>query len=153
MNNPGKESFFGEWFRTGDLFRQDERGFHYIVGRKKDMIRRSSENIAAREVEVALMRMEAVEEAAVVAVPDPARGEEVKAYIILQDGFTPEDAPPEKILQHAEEYLAVFKVPRYVTYRDELPRTPSLKVKKVELKAEAEDLRLGAFDRVDGVWR
>ena len=148
-----KESFFGEWFRTGDLFQQDERGFHYIVGRKKDMIRRSSENIAAREVEVALMRMEAVEEAAVVAVPDPARGEEVKAYIILQDGFTPEDAPPEKILQHAEGYLAVFKVPRYVTYRDELPRTPSLKVKKVELKAEAEDLRLGAFDRVDGVWR
>ena len=148
-----EESFFGEWFRTGDLFRQDERGFHYIVGRKKDMIRRSSENIAAREVEVALMRMTAVEEAAVVAVPDPVRGEEVKAYIILQDGFTLEDAPPEKILKHAEEYLAVFKVPRYVAYRDELPRTPSLKVKKAELKAEAEDLRLGAFDRVDGVWR
>ena len=148
-----KEAFFDEWFRTGDLFQQDERGFHDIVGRKKDMIRRSSENIAAREVEVALMRMEEIEEAAVIAVPDPARGEEVKAYIMLQDGYTPEDLPPDRILQHAKTYLAVFKVPRYIAYRDDLPRTPSLKVKKVDLKAEAEDLRIGAFDCVDGVWR
>ena len=99
------------------------------------------------------MRMEEIEEAAVIAVPDPARGEEVKAYIMLQDGYTPEDLPPDRILQHAKTYLAVFKVPRYIAYRDDLPRTPSLKVKKVDLKAEAEDLRIGAFDCVDGVWR
>ncbi|MCE8422059.1 fatty acid--CoA ligase family protein, partial [Rhodovulum sulfidophilum] len=69
------------WFSSGDLFRQDEDGFFYIVGRKKDMIRRSAENIAAREVETVLAAAPGVAEVAVVGVPDPLRGEEVKACI------------------------------------------------------------------------
>lgn len=146
------ESFFGDWFRTGDLFRQDENGFLYIVGRKKDMIRRSSENIAAREVEAALMLMPEIDEAGVVPVPDEERGEEVKAYVVLADGYKQEDAPPERIVAHAREHLAVFKVPRYVEYRTDFPRTPSLKLKKGELIAEKEDLRAGSWDAVEEVW-
>lgn len=147
------DSFFGDWFRTGDLFRQDENGFLYIVGRKKDMIRRSSENIAAREVEAALMLMPEIDEAGVVPVPDDVRGEEVKAYVVLADGYGQDDAPPEKIIEHAREHLAVFKVPRYLEYRTEFPRTPSLKLKKGELIAEREDLRTGSWDAVEEVWR
>lgn len=146
------ESFFGDWFRTGDLFRQDENGFLYIVGRKKDMIRRSSENIAAREVEAALMLMPEIDEAGVVPVPDEERGEEVKAYVVLADGYKQEDAPPERIIAHAREHLAVFKVPRYVEYRTDFPRTPSLKLKKGELVAEKEDLRVGSWDAVEEEW-
>jgi len=147
------ESFFGDWFRTGDLFRQDENGFLYIVGRKKDMIRRSSENIAAREVEAALMLMPEIDEAGVVPVPDEMRGEEVKAYVVLAEGFGRDDAPPEKIIEHACDHLAIFKVPRYLEYRTDFPRTPSLKLKKGELIAEREDLRTGSWDAVEEVWR
>src|SRR5690606_8040543 len=75
------ESFDGDWFRTGDLFIRDEDGYLSIVGRIKDMVRRSSENISAREVEAVLEELEQVEEAAVVPVPDPLRKEEVKAYL------------------------------------------------------------------------
>jgi crotonobetaine/carnitine-CoA ligase len=71
----------GGWFHTGDLFRQDERGYFYIVGRAKDMIRRSSENIAAREVEAVLNSVPCVLESAAIGVPDDMRGEEVKAYL------------------------------------------------------------------------
>ena len=79
-----REAFFNDWFRTGDLFTRDERGYHFIVGRLKDMVRRSSENIAAREVEAVLRGLPEILEAAVVAVPDAFRGEEVKAYFVLQ---------------------------------------------------------------------
>jgi acyl-CoA synthetase (AMP-forming)/AMP-acid ligase II len=146
------ESFFDDWFRTGDLFRQDENRFLYIVGRKKDMIRRSSENIAARAVAAALRLLPESDEAGVVPVPDEERGEEVKAYVVLADGYKQEDAPPERIIAHAREHLAVFKVPRYVEYRTDFPRTPSLKLKKGELIAEKEDLRAGSWDAVEEVW-
>jgi len=94
-----RAAFFGDWFRTGDLFVQDERGYYTIVGRLKDMIRRSGENIAAREVEAALVAIEGVEDAAAIAVPDEARGEEVKAYLFLNPGFTPETLRPAHILE------------------------------------------------------
>lgn len=146
------DSFFGDWFRTGDLFQQDENGFLYIVGRKKDMIRRSSENIAAREVEAALMLLPEIDEAGVVPVPDDVRGEEVKAYVVLAEGYTQADAPPEKIIEHAGAHLAVFKVPRYLEYRTDFPRTPSLKLKKGELIAEKDDLRKGSWDALERAW-
>lgn len=148
-----KEAFFGEWFRTGDLFRQDEDGYFYLVGRKKDMIRRSGENIAAREVEAVLNEIPEVHDVAVVPVPDPRRKEEVKAYVILRPGLSPEQIPPEQILAHAHARLAKFKLPRYIEYRAEFPRTPSMKIRKGELLAEKPDLRAGAWDAVDGIWR
>ncbi|MEX0758553.1 MAG: AMP-binding protein, partial [Tistlia sp.] len=147
------EAFFGEWFRTGDLFRRDARGYYYIVGRKKDMIRRSGENIAAREVESVLLEMPEIQDAAVIGVKDPDRGEEVKALVILAPGHDRDSVPPERILAHAARRLARFKVPRYLAYRDSFPRTPSMKIRKGELRSESDDLRAGAWDAVEGVWR
>jgi long-chain acyl-CoA synthetase/crotonobetaine/carnitine-CoA ligase len=147
------ESFRGKWFRTGDLFRRDENGYHFIVGRIKDMIKRGGENIAAIEVEAALRDFPGIEEAAVVPVPDPLRREEVKAYLKLRQGLTKEDVPPEKVLAHCEERLAKFKIPRYIAYVDDFPRTPSRKIQKKSLIANVPDLRIDAYDKQDDCWR
>ena len=136
------------WYHTGDLVRQDERGFVYFLGRKKDIVRRSGENIAAAEVEAVLRLLPQVNDAAVIPVPDEVRGEEVKAYVLLVDGVTPGDLPPEEIVGHCAEQLAAFKVPRYVEYRTgDFPRTASMQVQKPDLKAEQADLTDGAWDR------
>ncbi|UYV37399.1 acyl--CoA ligase [Rhodobacteraceae bacterium D3-12] len=142
----------GGWFRTGDLFKRDSDGFHTIVGRLKDMIRRSGENIAAREVETVLVELPGVVEAAAVGVKDPARGEEVKAYIVLSEGMSAEDLPPETVFEHCRTRLAAFKTPRYIEYRAELPKTPSEKIAKQLLIKEKPDLRQGSFDRVSNAW-
>jgi crotonobetaine/carnitine-CoA ligase len=145
-------AFQDGWFRTGDLFRQDERGYFYIVGRIKDMIRRSGENIAAREVEAVLRGLPEVVEAAAVPVPDPVRGEEVKAYVVLEPPLTPQDLPPERIIAHCEANLARFKVPRYIAYTDVLPKTPSGKIAKKVLTQGVPDLRKDSYDRLEGTW-
>ena len=147
------ESFVDGWFRTGDLFRCDDQGFHYIVGRVKDMIRRSAENIAAREVEAVLRSHPDIAEAAVVAVPDDYRGEEVKAYVQLSKGMTPDDVSPEAILEHCARDLAAFKLPRYIEYRDGFSYGPSDRVEKHKLTAGVADLRVNSYDRVDQLWR
>lgn len=147
-----RDAYFGEWFRTGDMFRKDEKGFHYIVGRIKDMVRRSSENIAAREVESVLRGLPEVLEAAIVAVPDELRGEEVKAYIVLQEDLRETRVPMERIFAYCEANLASFKVPRYVEFVDDLPKTPSGKIAKGQLIAGKADLRIGAYDRVKSCW-
>jgi len=148
-----RDSYFGEWFRTGDLFRRDERGFHYIVGRLKDMVRRSSENIAAREVEAVLRGMPEVLEAAIVPVPDEIRGEEVKAYIVLQPDARERGVEIDRIFAYCEANLATFKVPRYLEFIDALPKTPSEKIAKGALLNSKQDLRAGSYDRVEGRWR
>ena len=142
------------WFRTGDLARVDRDGYHTIVGRLKDMIRRRGENIAAREIEAVMRLLPEVRDAAALAVPDPYSDEEVKLYVQLQPGVTKDQLPLERLFGHAEANLAPFKVPRYWEYRPELPRTPeSDRVEKKKLRAEREDLRVGAYDRKDDVWR
>lgn len=148
-----RESFFGEWFRTGDLFRQDDAGFFYIVGRKKDMVRRAGENVAAREVEAVLRDLEEIQDAAVIGVPDDLRGQEIKAYIV--PGKQPEDADAfiARAIAHCADNLAQFKVPRYYEIVDSLPRTPSEKIAKGELVGSKSDLRIGAYDRVESIWR
>jgi crotonobetaine/carnitine-CoA ligase len=148
-----KAAFFGDWFRTGDVARRDERGYFYIVGRLKEMIRRAGENISAREVESVLRMMPEVAEAAAVPVPDATRGEEVKVYVVLKPGVASDALPPPASAAHCERNLARFKVPRYYAYRDSLPKTPSEKIAKHKLVAELPDLRQGAYDRVDGCWR
>jgi acyl-CoA synthetase (AMP-forming)/AMP-acid ligase II len=142
----------GGWFRTGDLFRRDAQGFHYIVGRVKDMIRRSGENIAAREVEAVLMDRPDVLEAAVLGVPDEDRGEEVKACLVLRPPATRETFDLQALIAHCAAHLAVFKVPRYYEIRESLPKTPSEKVAKHLLRAERADLRAGAFDQSTQQW-
>jgi acyl-CoA synthetase (AMP-forming)/AMP-acid ligase II len=146
-------SFLGDWFRTGDLFREDEQGYFYIVGRIKEMIRRSQENISAREVEEVLRAMPEIKDVAAVPVPDPLRGEEVKAYVQLLPGLRPTDVPPERIFAHCKRQLASFKIPRYLEYRDVFSYGPADRVEKQQLIAEKADLRQGSYDRVSGTWR
>jgi acyl-CoA synthetase (AMP-forming)/AMP-acid ligase II len=123
----------GGWFRTGDVVIKGEDGQHYYVGRIRDMIRRSGENISAAEVEMYLGTMPGVEEVAAVPAPDEARGEEVKVIIVTEHGS---DLTAERVVAYAREGLAAFKVPRYVEFRDELPYTPSGKIHKAALKEE-----------------
>ncbi|WP_353250418.1 class I adenylate-forming enzyme family protein [Salinisphaera sp. T31B1] len=148
------ESFVGAWFRTGDLFRRDEDGFYYLVGRIKEMIKRSGENIAANEVEAVLRSMGEIDEAAVVAVPDVLRREEVKAYIKLTAGIEPTDVPPQRILEHCRSRLAAFKVPRYIEYmQTDFPRTASRKIAKNKLAGDADDVLANTYDAQDDIWR
>lgn len=148
-----RESFYGDWFRTGDLFVRDELGYYRIIGRFKDMIRRSSENISAMEIEHVARQMTEIAEAAAVPVPDDYRGEEVKLYVQLNEGFSPEQCPPGKIAEHCALSLAPFKLPRYFAYVGQFPCTPSGKVAKHELVRGVEDLREDSYDRVEDVWR
>ena len=144
-------AFHADWFRTGDLFRQDERGYFYIVGRVKDMIRRSGENIAAREVEEVVLRIRGIAEAACVPVPDARRGEEIKLLVVLQPEISTKELTPALILEHCRSSLAPFKVPRYIAYAEALPKTGSNKVAKGELRASA-NLTANCFDAVQGTW-
>ncbi len=145
------EIFRNGWLHTGDLVRMDEAGLIYYVGRKKDMIRRSGENISAGEVEEVMSAHAAVRMAACIPVPDDLRGEEVKIYVVPEDD---RDAPAvEDLIAYCSDRLAYFKVPRYWAFRDDLPRTPSEKIAKGQLKDEQTDLRAGAYDRNEEVWR
>jgi acyl-CoA synthetase (AMP-forming)/AMP-acid ligase II len=112
----------GGWYRTGDLVRADAQGLYYFLGRKKDMVRRGGENIAAAEVEEVLRTHPKIRDAAVIPVPDEIRGEEVKAYVLLAEGCETDELPPEEIVAHCTDRLAAFKVPRYIEYRtDDFP--------------------------------
>ncbi|MDZ5621085.1 class I adenylate-forming enzyme family protein [Nocardioides sp. HM23] len=123
----------GGWFRTGDVVRKTADGAHYFEGRLKDMISRSGENIAAAEVEFQLLTMSEIEAVGVIPVPDPDRGEEVKAIVVLKPGA---DVTPAAVVEWAGKGLASFKVPRYLEFRDALPYTASGKVHKAALKEE-----------------
>ncbi|MFM9134947.1 MAG: GNAT family N-acetyltransferase [bacterium] len=125
-------AFRGGWLHTGDLARGDERGYVWLVGRLKDVVRRSGENVAAREVEDALLAHPAVRLAAVVGVPDEVRGEEVKAYVVLSDARDASAAAPD-LRDHCAARIAAFKVPRYWEVRQDLPRTPSERVAKQQV--------------------
>ncbi|SSW64757.1 Long-chain-fatty-acid--CoA ligase [Achromobacter veterisilvae] len=153
-NNPSatESAFLDGWFRTGDAFRRDERGYFYIQGRYKDMIRRSAENIAAREVEAVLNGLNEVGESAAVPVPDSIRGEEVKAYIVLREGVPASDESLQRIIAGCQTNLAKFKVPRYYSFIDALPKTASLKIAKGTLREQATDMKERTFDRQSGQW-
>jgi len=131
------------WFHTGDFCRQDDEGYFYFVDRKKDMIRRSGENISASEVESAILLHPGIAEVAAVPVPDSKRIEEVKVYLVEKPGAK---VTPEEIIRWCEERLAYFKIPRYIQFSDSLPKTPTGKIKKKELK-ENTDQTEGAWDR------
>jgi acyl-CoA synthetase (AMP-forming)/AMP-acid ligase II len=141
------------WFRTGDLFQRDSDGFYTMLGRIKDVIRRNGENISAAELEQVLQSIPEIVEAAAIPVPDELRGEEVKVCIRLRDGTSRAELPPERIFAFCSERLARFKLPRYVAYYDELPKTPSGKIAKPQLRAASRDSHAGSFDLVEGAWR
>ena len=119
------------WFRTGDLGRQDEDGWFYIVDRAKDMILRGGFNVYPREIEEVLMTHPAVSLAAVIGVPDERHGEEVKAFVIKNPGF--DDVTEEDLVAWSKDEMAGYKYPRIVEFAKELPMTSTGKILKREL--------------------
>ena len=132
------------WLHTGDLGWQDEEGYLYFVDRKKDIIRRRGENISSQEVEDVIKRHPTVLDCAIIAVPSELGEDEVKAYVTPRQGSV---VNPEDIVYWCADHLAYFKVPRFIELRQELPRTPSLRVRKDILRRERENLVEGCFDR------
>jgi crotonobetaine/carnitine-CoA ligase len=132
------------WLYTGDLGWLDEDGYLYFVDRKKDVIRRRGENISSQEVEDVIKRHTSVLDCAVIAVPSDLGEDEVKAYVLPRDGIK---LQPEDIIYWCADNLAYFKCPRYIELREDLPRTPSLRVRKDVLRQERDDLVQGCFDR------
>ena len=121
------------WWHTGDGLRRDAEGWYYFVDRLKDAVRRRGENISSYEVEQAILAHPAIGEVAVVAVPAEAEAgeDEVLAVIVLEDG---EDLSAEELWEYADRRLPYFAVPRYFRFVEALPKTPSEKVRKVELR-------------------
>jgi len=124
-------AFAGGWFHTGDIGVRDDDGYLYIVDRLKDMIVSGGENIAGSEIERVLYEHESVVEAAVVGRPDDRWGEVPVAYVVVSAATT-----PGELVEHCREQLARFKVPKEVVLIDALPRNPSGKVLKRELRRQ-----------------
>ena len=124
-------AFAGGWFHTGDIGVRDEDGYLFIVDRLKDMIVSGGENIAGSEIERVLYEHEAVLEAAVIGRPDERWGEVPVAFVVLRPDAA---ATPEELVAHCQEQLARFKIPKDITFLDALPRNPSGKVLKRELR-------------------
>ena len=125
-------AFEGGWFHTGDIGVRDEDGYLFIVDRLKDMIVSGGENIAGSEVERVLYEHESVLEAAVVGRPDERWGEVPVAFVVLRPDAS---ATADELVEHCRAQLAKFKVPKEVTFLDALPRNPSGKVLKRELRS------------------
>jgi long-chain acyl-CoA synthetase len=145
-NNPEEtEKVFKDgWLLTGDMAYMDERGYFYIVDRKKDMIIASGFNIYPREVEEVLYEHPAVQECAVIGVKDPYRGETVKAFVVLKQG---QSVTEEGLDQHCREKLAAYKVPRLYEFRTQLPKSM---VGKVLRRVLAEEERKKQSDEQTG---
>jgi fatty-acyl-CoA synthase len=126
----------GEWFRTGDVLRVGADGWADVVDRVKDVIISGGENIYPAEVEAVLVQLDAVADAAVVAVPDERWGEVGAAYVQLREGaeFSEDD-----LRSHLQAHLARYKIPKYLVRTDALPRNATGKVRRVELRARAAD--------------
>ncbi len=129
------KAFAGGWFHTGDIGVRDEDGYLFIVDRLKDMIISGGENIAGSEVERVLYEHEAVLEAAVVGRPDDRWGEVPVAFVARRPGAT---VGADDLIEHCRARLAKFKVPKAVTFIDALPRNPSGKVLKRELRSQVD---------------
>jgi long-chain acyl-CoA synthetase len=119
------------WFRTGDMAKTDEDGYFFIVDRKKDLIIRGGYNVYPREVEEVLYEHPAIQEAAVVGVPDESLGEEVGAAVVLKKG---ESVDADEIKSYVKEQLAAYKYPRKIWFEDDLPKGPTGKILKRDIQ-------------------
>ena len=135
--------FRNGWMHSGDLGYRGSDGMFYFSGRKKHVIRRGGENVSGEEVETCIEQHPAVAEAAVIAVPDDIRGEEIKAFVVLREGVA---ASAEDIVALCEAQLAGFKVPRYVEFLDKLPRTGPEKLNRPALREMAD--QTSCWDRM-----
>ena len=145
------EAWRGGWFHSGDAVSQGEDGMLYFVDRKKNIIRRSGENIAAAEVEAALQAHEAVAQVAVISVPDELRDEEVMACIVPMPGVAPGQKLADDLFAWTYEKLAYYKPPGWILFLEKLPTTGTQKVQKTQIFPAGEDPRKrpGAIDLRD----
>ena len=121
-------------YHTGDIAWRDEDGFFWFVGRTDDVIKSSGYRIGPFEVESALLEHPAVLETAITAVPDPERGQIVKATIVLAKGYTPSDELKKELQTHVKQSTAPYKYPRVIEFVDELPKTISGKIRHVAIR-------------------
>jgi long-chain acyl-CoA synthetase len=121
------------WLHSGDIGTTDEEGYFYIVDRVKDMINAAGFNVYPAEVEQVLYRHQAIKEVAVYGVPDPVKGETVKAAIVLKEGAT---VTPEEIIDFCRNSIAIYKAPREVIFVDQLPKSATGKILKRVLREQ-----------------
>ena len=121
-------------YHTRDLAWRDEWGYYWYVGRADDVIKSSGYRIGPFEVESALMEHDAVVETAITGVPDPVRGQIVKATIVLKKGYEPTEELKKELQNHVKKLTAPYKYPRVIEFVDELPKTISGKIRRVELR-------------------
>ncbi len=126
-----RASFEGDWFHSGDLATIDDEGFITVVDRKKDMIKTGGENVASREVEEMIYRLPQVSEVAVIGLPDPRWVEAVTAVVVLKSG---QALLETDVIAHCTTHMANFKAPKRVVFTDSLPKNPSGKLLKRELR-------------------
>ncbi|HIE21762.1 MAG TPA: acyl-CoA synthetase, partial [Acidimicrobiia bacterium] len=131
------EAFRHGWYYTGDRAYVDDDGYIWFVGRADDVILSAAYRIGPFEVESALIEHEAVAEAAVVGKPDPDRGQIVKAFLILAPGYQPSDELAREIQNHVKAVTAPYKYPREIEFVEELPKTISGKIRRIELRQKA----------------
>jgi acetyl-CoA synthetase len=129
---------FGGYYHTGDKAWRDEDGYYWFLGRNDDLIKSSGYRIGPFEVETALITHPAVVEAAVTGVPDPERGQAVKATLVLAPGYEPSPELVKEIQNHVKSVTAPYKYPRVVEFVAELPKTISGKIKRAEIRAKDE---------------
>ncbi|MSQ65416.1 MAG: long-chain-fatty-acid--CoA ligase [Limnohabitans sp.] len=128
-----RAAFEGDWFHSGDLATIDEEGYITVVDRKKDMIKTGGENVASREVEEMIYRLSAVSEVAVIGLPDPKWVEAVTAVIVLKQGM---QLTGSEVMAYCQQHMAVFKCPKRVIFTRSLPKNPSGKLLKRELRLQ-----------------
>ncbi len=129
-----KEKLGGSIYRTGDVAWRDSKGYYWFVGRADDVIKCSGYRIGPFEVESALMEHPSVLECAITAAPDPIRGQVVKATIVLTKNYNPSDELVKELQNHVKKATAPYKYPRIVEFVDELPKTTSGKIRRVEIR-------------------
>jgi acetyl-CoA synthetase/medium-chain acyl-CoA synthetase len=130
-------SFHDGWYVTGDCAYTDEDGYFWFVGPADDVITSSAYRIGPFEVESALIEHAAVVETAVVGKPDPIRGEIVKAYVVLASGWQGSDNLKTELQEHVKRVTAPYKYPREIEFVDNLPKTISGKLRRIELRQRA----------------
>ncbi|WIY60642.1 acetate--CoA ligase [Bacillus arachidis] len=151
-NNPQKyESYFmpGDWYVSGDSAYMDEDGYFWFQGRIDDVIMTSGERVGPFEVESKLIEHSAVAEAGVIGIPDPVRGEIIKAFIALRAGYEASDELKEDIRQFVKKGLAAHAAPRQIEFRDKLPKTRSGKIMRRVLKAWELNLPTGDLSTME----
>jgi crotonobetaine/carnitine-CoA ligase len=143
-----EEAWRSGWFHTGDVVHRDATGMLFFVDRKKNIIRRSGENIAAAEIEAVLQAHESIAQVAVIAVKDEVREEEVFACLVPMPGVVPDAALAENVFAFANARLAYYKPPGWILFLDRLPTTGTQKVQKTQIFPSGDDPRArpGAFD-------